>query len=229
MNHDTHDNTSQRLRANDSQLSPGFCSWVSHPRRNPRWGNASYRGNCDGTLFKDLVRWYSPESVADPMVGSGTTRDVLKDLAGERLCSGDHWAGDLREGFDLLHDSMPGRYDLVWVHPPYWNIIRYSDHPSDLSNMDDFEVYREALTASLRKCAERLRHRGRLAVLIGDVRRRGRYYCLAKEVMGLSGLVGDLKSVIIKAQHNCASDGRRYARMTEPAIKHEYCLVFERA
>jgi hypothetical protein len=57
-----------------------LSSVVSYPQRNNRWGDAKYRGNCDGTLFRDLVLHYGAKRIADPMCGSGTTRDVVRDL-----------------------------------------------------------------------------------------------------------------------------------------------------
>ena len=205
-----------------------FCSVVDRPHRCPLWGKASYRGNCDGTLFKNLVQWYRAKHIADPMVGSGTTRDVIQGLGQHGRFSGRFWSGDLRSGFDLLHSPLPGRYDFVWLHPPYWDIVRYSEHPSDLSRPQSLDDFLEQLITCLFRCAESLIPNGHLAVLIGDVRKTGAYYCLAHEVLKLSGRIGELCSVIIKTQHNCTSDRRTYARMPDVPIRHEYCLVFRK-
>lgn len=101
-----------------------MTSIVSYPKRCPLWGDASYRGNCDGTLFKDLVLRYGASKVADPMMGSGTTRDVVEGLNQHGGTNIHYWGSDLRHGFNLLTDDLPGFYDLVWIHPPYWNIIQ---------------------------------------------------------------------------------------------------------
>jgi len=209
--------------------SQHFSSIVSIPHRCTLWGDARYRGNCDGTLFKELVHQYKPRSIADPMNGSGTTADVVAGLRGLGLYDGSYWSSDLREGFNLLTTPLPGRHDMVWIHPPYWNIIRYSDHIADLSAIDVFEEFIVALEACLIRCIESLNPHGILAVLIGDVRRQGRYYCLAHHVMGMSDRLGSLVSVIIKAQHNCSSDRKRYGSMKHVPIKHEYCLLFQKS
>lgn len=205
-----------------------LCSWVSQPKRCSLWGDARFRGNCDGTLFKDLVHWYRPTSIADPMVGSGTTADVIDGLRQRGLYGGEYWCNDLSRGFNILTDPMGGTFDFIWIHPPYWNIIRYSEDAADLSTIDEYDDFRRALALALVRCSEHLRTNGRLAVLIGDVRRRGQYYPLGREVMRLDGRIGTLRSVIIKAQHNCSSDSKRYGRFEDVPIKHEYCLVFRR-
>ncbi len=203
-----------------------ITSLVSYPSRCKEWGSSKYRGNCDGRLFKDLVLRYGARKVADPMEGSGTTRDVISGLnaSGHSI---DYWGGDLKDGFNLLTDDLPGRYDLVWIHPPYWNIIQYTEHPGDLSGFKKYANFRAALEQCLKKCAAALLPNGRLVVLVGDVRRRGVYTPIIHDVLNLNGELGDLQSVIIKAQHRCRSDGYAYGRKLENVpIKHEYCLVF---
>lgn len=205
-----------------------MTSLVSYPNRCPLWGDARYRGNCDGRLFKDLVLRYTPRSIADPMMGSGTTRDVvhgLNQLLPEPIR---YWGSDLRQGFNLMTTDLPGEYDLVWVHPPYWNIIRYSDDANDLSTAERYEDYRHMLAVSLRRCSAALVPGGRLAILIGDVRRRGKYTPIVRDVLRMEPVLGELRSVIIKAQHNCRSDSVEYASMEDVPIRHEYCLVFKK-
>jgi hypothetical protein len=85
-----------------------------------------------------------------------------------------YWGSDLREGFDLTKQDLPGQCLFILVDPPYWNIIRYSDSPGDLSSCSDYEEFREMLMVCLKRCYDALVPGGRLAVLIGDVRRQGR-------------------------------------------------------
>ena len=212
-----------------TQTFQTMSSLVSYPSRCSLWGDGNYRGNCDGTLLRDLVLRYRPKRVADPMMGSGTTRDVIRWLNERNDNRIQFWGGDLRTGFNLLAEPLPGRFDFVWLHPPYWNIVRYSDGaPGDLSCMDDYAEFRTSLKACLCRCAEALRPGGRLAVLVADVRRRGRYIPLVREVLSIEGLLGQVRSIIIKAQHNCRSDRVRYGRMEDVPIKHEYCVVFKK-
>ena len=66
-----------------------------------------------------------------------------------------------------------------------------------------------------------------MAVLIGDVRRRGSYTALIKDV--LSFPYGELRSIIIKVQHNCVSDRKQYGRLEDVPIQHEHCVIFKKA
>ena len=204
-----------------------MTSVVSYPNRCPLFGDGRYRGNCDGRLLKDLLLRYHAIRVADPMEGSGTSRDVVEDLNKYKKTGVSYWSGDLREGFDLTKQDLPGKFDFVWIHPPYWNIIRYSSNsPNDLSNCESYEKFRQLLMFCLKRCYEALELAGRLAILIGDVRRNGKYTPIVKDVLNLP--FGEIRSIIIKVQHNCTSDYKRYGKMEDVPIKHEYCIIFKK-
>ena len=210
------------LYAEDEDMT----SVVSYPKRCPLWGDARYRGNCDGRLFKNLVLRYRAKRVADPMVGSGTTREVIAGLNRYKKAAIAFWGSDLREGFDLTREPLPGAFDLVWLHPPYWNIIRYSDRANDISNCASYEQFRDRLMTCLKRCYDALKPGGRLAVLIADVRRQGTYTALIRDVLNFPR--GEVRSVIIKVQHNCTSDRKSYGKLEDPPIKHKYCVVFKK-
>ena len=160
------------------------------------------------------------------MEGSGTSRDVVEGLNRYKRLGISYWGGDLRSGFDLTKQDLPGRFDFVWIHPPYWNIVQYRSGANDLSSCESYERFRELLTVCLRRCYDALEVGGRLAVLIGDVRRRGTYTPIVKDVLNFP--YGEIRSVIIKVQHNCTSDRKRYGRMEDVPIRHEYCIVFKK-
>lgn len=204
-----------------------MTSVVSYPNRCPLFGDSRYRGNCDGRLVKDLILRFNAQRVADPMQGSGTSRDVVEGLNKYKKTGISYWGGDLREGFDLTKQNLPGKFDFVWIHPPYWNIIQYSNgNLNDLSNCDSYETFRRLLRVCLKRCYDALELGGRLAVLIGDVRRSGRYTPIVKDVLNFP--MGEIRSIIIKVQHNCTSDRKRYGKMEDVPIRHEYCVIFKK-
>jgi hypothetical protein len=109
-------------------------------------------------------------------------------------------------------------------------MIRYSDNdPRDLSSCESFEHYQLALRKCLIRCFRALKAGGRLAVLVGDLRRKGVYTPIMEDVLECGRSLGELRSIIIKAQHHCRSDGREYSRMEDPPIKHEYCVIFKKS
>ena len=204
-----------------------MTSVVSYPNRCPQFGDHRYRGNCDGRLLKDLLLRYKVQRIGDPMQGFGTSRDVVEGLNKYKKTGISYWGGDLREGFNLTKQDLPGKFDFVWIHPPYWNIIRYSNNDrNDLSNCESYEKFRQLLMVCLKRCYEALELGGRLAVLIGDVRRAGKYTPIVKDVLNLP--FGEIRSIIIKIQHNCTSDRKRYGKMEDVPIKHEYCVIFKK-
>lgn len=203
-----------------------MTSVVSYPNRCKLWGKSLFRGNCDGRLFKNLVLRYKARRVADPMLGSGTTRDVVAGLNRYKKKDIRFWGSDLQDGFDLTKQNLPAQFDFVWIHPPYWNIVQYSSGAGDLSSFESYEQFRGMLMVCLKRCYKSLEPGGRLAVLIGDVRRTGRYWPIIRDVLNFP--YGEIRSIIIKVQHNCVSDRRRYGKMEDPLIKHEYCVVFKK-
>jgi hypothetical protein len=65
-----------------------------------------------------------------------------------------------------------------------------------------------------------------MAVLIGDARRQGRYTAIIRDVLNFPH--GEIRSVIIKVQHNCTSDRKHYGKLEDPPIKHEYYVVWRK-
>jgi len=206
-----------------------LCSVVSYPDRGP-WGDSGYRGNCSGYLVKDLILRFGCKSVFDPAEGSGTVRDVVAGI-NQFLKKGIEYEGrDLRHGWDILTGALPGRqFDLVWYHPPYWDIVRYSDDPKDLSNCQSLEEFELKLNRSVERLFQALKPGGILAVLIGDKRKDGRYYPLFRSLL-FTPSIGELKALVVKVQHNCRSDSRNYGARNPffIPIKHEYCLLFRK-
>ncbi|MFC1828059.1 hypothetical protein ACFL0O_00420 [Thermodesulfobacteriota bacterium] len=206
-----------------------LCSVVSYPDRGP-WGDSRYRGNCTGYIVKDLVLRFKCRSVFDPAEGSGTVRDVV-DGINKHLKQSIHYEGkDLKKGWDILESSLPeNKFDMVWYHPPYWDIIRYSNNPKDLSNCETLHDFENKLNQSVERLSQTVKPGGIMAILIGDKRKSGNYYALFRTLL-FNKKIGQLKALIIKIQHKCKSD-RFFYNTNNPfliPIKHEYCLIFQK-
>lgn len=206
-----------------------MCSVVSYPDRGP-WGDSSYRGNCSGHLVKDLILRFGCQSVFDPSEGGGTVRDVVAGI-NQYLRKDIKYEGrDLRQGWNLMTSPLPDKqYDMVWYHPPYWDIIRYSENRYDLSNAGTLDEFESMLNLCVERLSQVVKRGGIMAILIGDKRKSGQYYALFKTLL-MNDKIGQLKAIIIKIQHNCKSDRTSY-ECHNPfliPIKHEYCLIFQK-
>lgn len=191
-----------------------LTSIVSYPTRGA-WGNAKFRGNTSGYLIKELIEFYQPKSVLDPMEGSGTARDVCRELGV------DYDGFDLSKGFDLYSSPLPAkRYDFIFWHPPYWNIIRYSDDPRDMSSIREFDEFMQKLFDGLGRLSEYLTENGVLVLLIGDVRKQGAYFPLGAYVQVFYRK--ELKDKLIKVQHNIKLFSGKFV-----PIMHEEVLVLK--
>lgn len=221
---------------------PGFTSSVvSYPDRG-KGGSNKWRGNSGPGIVKDfLLTWHTDRQgnldtqslVVDPMKGSDTTGDVCREL-------GVRYRGfDLHEGFDAARQDLLSALDgeqakSVFVHPPYLGMISYSGSqwgktPSaaDLSHVGTDEyAFDEMLQSIVQNVARATAPGGHYALLVGNWRKNGRYYHMASHVIALAP--DDLAMEIIKQQHNCVSDNRRYSGSFVPTL-HETLLVFRRA
>jgi len=205
-------------------------SIISYPYRG-HYGDARYRGNCSGFLIKDLLNYYKPKKFLECFAGSGTGFDVARELGYKNSI---HL--DLNEkfgSFNLLTDKIPFGANLVFSHPPYWDIVKYSGqgnewgnrkHKDDLSHVVDYNEFISKLNIINKKIFDSISINGRHAILIGDVRKKGKYYSIIKDM----DWYGDLESHIIKVQHNTRSSNKRYSNNNFIPIEHEHLLIFKK-
>lgn len=206
-------------------------SVVSYPDRDNRYGNNRYRGNCSGKLIEDLISQYKIEQLSDYMVGGGTTEDVCKAL---------HVPGtflDLNRGFDMMTMEIPERAENIFWHPPYGGMIVYSDkmykaddiinrygfdpRVNDLSRAKNWDDFVKKMNYCMLKQFSSLEKGGRMFVLMGDWKQKGKLYSMLCDI----AKPGTLEQIIIKMQHNCMSDGNTYSNKNFVPICHEYVMV----
>jgi len=210
-------------------------SVLSFPDRGP-WGDNKYRGNCSGHIYRHLFAQLQPRTFVDPMVGSGTSVEVATELGIEAL------GLDLHSGFNALRDPIRERLprhwadgaDLVFSHPAYHTMIRYSGnvwgaepHPDDLSQCRSVDEFYEKLTQAILNQRDATRPGGVYGFLLGDLRQQGQYFALASDMQAYLPR-RELRAIQIKAQHNTWSGGQAYGRLRFGRIEHEYIVLYER-
>ena len=205
-------------------------SIMSYPERG-NWGDAKWRGNCSGYVYKNLFEQLQPKVFIDPMVGSGTSVEVAREMNIEGF------GLDLHSGFNAVRDSIlqaTGKEaDLVVSHRPYGGMIVYSGqvwgqaHPDDLSRCMDDEEFHTKMQLVLLNQREATKAGGFYGTIIGDWRRDGIYTSYQAEMIARMPR-DELVAVLIKAQHNTMSSTKSYGRMRLPFILHEYILLWQK-
>jgi hypothetical protein len=198
-----------------------------HFHRAGDYGDRNYPGNCGGNLIKDLLRYFKPASVFDPMTGSGTCRDVCEELA--IYC----WSSDLHQNVDACDPSAfpRGCFQFAWIHPPYWRQKLYTDDPRDLSRTPTLAAFLERYRLLIENCVGSLTDGGKLAILMGDYSDRDAgfvpltYY--TKQLAFAAGL-RQCCTDIIRFSHGASSSHKVYRSAFIPGL-HDVCMVFERS
>lgn len=225
---------------------PKRGDWATH--------DAKWRGNWSPYIPRNLLLRYSQEGdlILDQFAGGGTTlveakllnRDIIgvdiNEAALERC----------KEKIDFDYEAAKGRVELhkgdarnldfisddsidfVCTHPPYANIIKYSEGiEGDLSQLKVSEFLEEMkLVASE---SYRVLKKGRFcAILMGDTRQKGHMVPMSFDVMRIFEEAGfKLKELIIKEQHNCRATGywkTNSIKYNFLLIAHEYLFVFKK-
>lgn len=225
---------------------PKRGDWATH--------DAKWRGNWSPYIPRNILLRYSQEGdwVLDQFAGGGTTLVEAKLL--NRNCIGvdvndialtrckqkiafQHVGADgiiqLRKGdarhLDFIEDES---IDLICTHPPYADIIKYSDDiVEDLSRCKKEEFLKEMKSVAAESYRV-LKKDKFCAVLMGDTRQKGCIVPLSFAVMQIFENVGfRLKELVIKEQHNCKATGywkKNSVKYNFLLIAHEYLFIFRK-
>lgn len=226
---------------------PQRGDWATH--------DAKWRGNWSPYIPRNIILRYSKEGdlVLDQFAGGGTTlveakllnRDIIgvdiNNAALERCkekTAFDHAGADgkiyIFKGDARRLDFVPDGYiDLICTHPPYANIIKYSeDIPEDLSHLQVRDFLKEMKKVAAESYRV-LKNDKFCAVLMGDTRKNGCMVPMSYEVMHIFENVGfKLKELIIKEQHNCKATGYWKTNSIKHnflLIAHEYLFIFKKS
>ena len=233
------------LQTNTVWSFPERGNWATH--------NSKYRGNWSPNIPRNLILRYSSvgDIVLDQFVGGGTTLIETKLLnrngIGVDINPNAIELTKLHTGFEYKSDCKIRLYngdarnldfipdegiDFICTHPPYANIIQYSeDIDGDLSHckVSDFlEQMKKVASESYRV----LKKDKFCAILMGDTRQKGHIIPMSFEVMKIFESVGfKTKEIIIKEQHNCKATGywkTNSIKYNFLLIAHEYLFVFKK-
>ena len=238
--------------------------WILNKRDNSGVHHAGYWGNFIPQIPNQLLRRYTKkgEWVLDPFLGSGTTlieaqrlgrnavgielskkvldqtkRDIAKEANPIKIklefINGDSTSVDLNEVKSALQIKS---FQFIILHPPYWDIIKFSDNQSDLSNSNSIDEFLKGFGKVLDNCLPHLDKKRFAAVVISDKYSSGEWIPLGFYVMQevlKRGMI--LKSTIVKnfdettAKRN-QKELWRYRALAGGfyVFKHEYIFVFQK-
>lgn len=227
---------------------PHRGDWATH--------DAKWRGNWSPYIPRNILLRYSQEGdlVLDQFAGGGTTlveakllnRDIIgvdvNDVALARCKDKTTFEHESANGKVYIHkgdarhlDFVPdSSIDLVCTHPPYADIIHYSegmDIPEDLSNLKVSD-FLEQMTSVASECYRVLKKEKFCAILMGDTRQKGHVIPMSFDVMKIFEKAGfKTKEIIIKEQHNCKATGywkTNSVKYNFLLLAHEYLFVFHK-
>ena len=236
--------------------------WSFH-RENSGIHNASYHGNFIPQVPRQLFSRYTKKGdwILDPFMGSGTSlieaQRMGRNSIGIELKK--PVADEVRERIKLEHNpkcstnilvadsktidtnKMVDYYGIknvqfVILHPPYWDIIKFSEDKRDLSNCETLESFLESFGEVIDNTTKVLEKNRYCAVVIGDKYANSQLIPLGFHCMNLFLERGFLmKAILVK------NFDRTRGKLNQQAIwryralasdfyvfDHEYIFIFKK-
>ena len=238
--------------------------WVMDRRDSSGAHKAWYWGNFIPQIPHQMLLRYTHEGdwVLDPFVGSGATLieclrlgrngigvELNADVAARARAivaeapNPHNVAAEVVEGDSVTLDyahllSAYGveRVQLLLMHPPYHDIIQFSDDARDLSNAASVETFVAQFSKVVAQTYPILEKGRYLAIVIGDKYVKGEWIPLGFHVMQAVQSQGyTLKSIVVKNFDETRAKREQKALWRYRALaggfyifKHEYILVFRK-
>ncbi len=237
--------------------------WMIDKRDNSGVHNGNYHGNFVPQIPNQLFRRYTKKGdwILDPFMGSGTSLieaqrlhrnsigvDLQESVAMEALerikiekndnCTGRVCIGDSRH-IDLnktLANIGVEKVQFVIMHPPYWDILKFSDDDNDLSNSESLEHFLENFGQVIDNTCQHLEKNRYCAVVIGDKYANSQIVPLGFHCMNLFLQRGyTMKAILVKNFEDTKGKSNQKAIWRYRALasdfyifKHEYIFVFKK-
>jgi DNA modification methylase len=237
--------------------------WIINERDKSGKHSNFYHGNFVPQIPHQLILRYSKKDdlIVDPFLGSGTTAyeceslhrnfigiEIQKELAdrvqnnldktdkiSKVFCGDSTNKRTFEEINKFLKDKKQNKAQLAILHPPYADIVKFSNLENDLSNKKSLKEFLEGFNLVLQNIKVIMKKDGYVAIVIGDKYSAGQwiplgFYCMHEaQKLGMT-----LKSVIVKnMEGNRAKIQKegiwRYRALTSDyyIFKHEYIFIFK--
>ncbi|MDD2871347.1 MAG: DNA methyltransferase [Candidatus Gracilibacteria bacterium] len=238
--------------------------WVIPERKKGGKHDNFYHGNFIPQIPEHFIKRYTKKGgwVFDPFLGSATTaveceelgRNIIgvdiqeslvnraKELINSNKINKNFILGDsrniqIRNIIDgLLSAYGQEGFDLALLHPPYDDIIKFTDNKEDLSNCESTQEFYNQFGKVLENTYSLLKKGAYCIVVIGDKYKNSEWIPLGFGCMNEAQKTGfKLKSVIVKNMEGNRGKSKsggiwKYRALNSDyyLFKHEYILVFKK-
>jgi len=241
--------------------------WIIGPRAKGAKRFNDYHGNFVPQIPNNLIRRYTAvgDTVLDMFMGSGTTlfecerlkrnfigfdiNQTIIDFVKSQMSAQASIAYSIHNcdvvDTDAVADGMTDilarmgkdHVDFILMHPPYLDIIKFTDRAEDLSAISDFGLFSQRFSKAVEGCLRFLAPRKYFALVIGDLYRNGEVVPLGFKLMEVIKQCVNckLKGIVVKDMvGNRAKIGQealwraRALRGGYYLFKHEYVFVFRK-
>lgn len=238
--------------------------WILDKRDNSGAHNGSYWGNFIPQIPNQMLRRYTKKNewILDAFLGSGTSliecrrlgrngigielQEKVIELAKENInnefnkynIKTEIFQGDSTEinYEEILNKVGIKQIQFLIMHPPYWDIIKFSEDKRDLSNANNIHEFIEKIGILVDKTYKILEKDRYFAFVIGDKYSNGEwvplgFYCM-QEIMKRKY---KLKSIIVKNFEETKGKLNQKELWRYRALvggfyifKHEYIFLFQK-
>lgn len=237
--------------------------WIIEKRDNTGAHNGDYHGNFVPQIPHQLFTRYTKKGdwILDPFMGSGTSlieaqrmgrnsigielQESVAQEAAERISTEKNDACEAHTFIDnscsadiekILQAVGIDKIQFVIMHPPYWDILKFSDDPSDLSNAQTLDDFLKSFGEVIDNTVKFLEKNRYCAVVIGDKYANSQIVPLGFHCMNLF-MERDfiLKAILVKNFNETKGKANkqgiwRYRALASDfyVFKHEYIFVFKK-
>ncbi len=237
--------------------------WIIDKRDNSGAHSGYYHGNFVPQIPNQLFRRYTKKGdwILDPFMGSGTSLieaqrldrnsvgiELQKEVAKEayqrilskknnschgRVCVDDSRTADIGA---IMQAEDIAKFQFVIFHPPYWDIIKFSENQNDISNCETLDSFLENFGMVIDNTTQHLEKNRYCAVVIGDKYANSEIVPLGFHCMNLFLQRGfKMKAILVKNFEDTKGKSNQQAIWRYRALasdfyifKHEYIFVFKK-
>lgn len=238
--------------------------WICDKRDNSGIHTAGYWGNFIPQIPNQMIKRYTKKGdwVLDAFVGCGTTLIESQRLGRNGI--GIELQENVAQKARKFISSEPNRYEIISevitddssvvdyksllqkhgqesvqlliMHPPYFDIIKFSDDPRDLSNAPSVESFLKMMDKIVSNASSVLDRGRHFALVIGDKYSKGEWIPLGFLTMNEIMKRGfSLKSIIVKNFEETTGKRNQKELWRYRALvggfyifKHEYIFLFKK-